>query len=308
MAVRQKQTVRSKAPALQSVHFSRFDGVNNLQERTDIKPTELAGAVNFDIDRDGYLWTAGEYTQLASGAGYHSVDASGLFVQSGNLMQITNLNPFSASLVRLGVGDRPMSYAAHNGATYYTNGAVIGYIQGGQSYGFDAPAEKYKAMPMPGQVISYFNGRLYVGRGSQIWITDALAFNSVDMRTGFKQFTSNILMLAPLDDGMFVFTEDRIYWMGGMGPESMTLREVSTVPALPGSFAYVDNRLFGKRINEKMMGKIIVFYLNNGDVCWGTDEGIFGNITARKYRGPIGARGAAVFISGTINKYLCSIT
>ncbi len=202
----------------------------------------------------------------------------------------------------LWVGDSPMSFVTHNGVVYYTNGTVIGYIKNGQGYNFDTPTAKYKSAPPPGQIIGYYNGALYICQKNVLWVTDTLAMNQVDMRNGYKQFPADITMFAPVDDGIFISTTEKVYWLGGLNPDKMYWREIYDKPVIKGAWTYVDSRLFGKRKLDFMQGKTIVMYTNGG-LCWGTNNGIFGNISARKYRGPSGMpRGAAIFVRGSINK------
>ncbi len=88
---RQTQTVRSKSAGLpQSVHFGKFDGIVNIQPRTDIKPTELAAALNIDLDRDGFPWQRPGMVKVSANF-THSLYSDGtncFCVQNGYLMTV----------------------------------------------------------------------------------------------------------------------------------------------------------------------------------------------------------------------------
>lgn len=301
---RQKQSLKATEPALQSIHYGKWDGITNAVLRTELKPTDLWAATNFDIDREGFLSTRDGYALQASGD-CHSLfaqDSICLMVMNGNLVQI---NPdLSLTIIRAGVGDNPMSYAFFQGKVYYTNGSVIAYIDNGVSKNFTVPTYKNKMLPIPGNMIAVYHGCLCIVVGDIVYVSDPLHFNSFDVIDGFVKFPLDITMFGPVDGGVWVSTTEKVYFCTGDDFLDSGRTSILTEPAIPGSMVYVDSRLFGTRSEYRQIGKMIVWMSASG-MCWGSNDKLFGLITQRKYIPPVGSKGAALFKQGSINQYLC---
>lgn len=312
---RQTQTTRARQSGPQSVHLGRFDGVNNVLPITDIKPTELSSCTNFDMDRAGRVSVRPGRAMFITGdwsAGV-SPDRS-VGVKDKNLVLI---NPDqTTAVICAGVGNNPMSFAAYNGYTYYTNKVIIGYVADGVSHNFVAPTDGFHIMVLPGQIIGFYKARMFVCRDNEMMFTEVGHFNQVEWDEkngifGVIAFPAEIIMWVAVDDGIFVSTTEKIYYLGGSpdptSPEGMTQREVADYPALPGAYCLVDSQLFGLRKEDHLYGKTVVMNTAQG-LCWGTNQGVFGNIAARKYVGPSGTRGAAIYRPGTINQVICVVS
>ena len=310
---RQRQTTRIAQPGAQSVHFGMFDGINNQVNHREVKPTQLYAALNVDLDPLGRPNVRPGRTKIVSAVKPHSLFSDGvtlLYVQGGTLKSL-DVKDNSSTVLRQNVGDNSMSYAAVNGMVFYTNGAVIGYVKDGADYTFQEPIEPYRSVPLPGQVIGYYRGSLYICRGNEIQITEVLQFNEVDTRYGLKVLPDPITMVAPVEDGIWFATEKNIYFVEGTDPDKMVLRNMASYGNVSGSFSYIDSRLFGHKDDDpaaqpiRLGGKLIIFPTTNG-LCWATNNGGFGNLTARKYAFPAFTRWASVFVQGSTNKFVCS--
>jgi len=133
----------------------------------------------------------------SSGSGIHSLWSNGnicLFVQGPDLKR---LNPdCTATTVLPGVGPARMVYVEVAGTVCLTNGTVIGYVREGAFTTFPDPGQKYKTPMIPGHLIEYFNGRLYVTRDNEIWFSDPMALGRTDERRNFKQLPSRVTLLC----------------------------------------------------------------------------------------------------------------
>lgn len=305
---RQKQSVRSREVGKpQSVVFSRFDGVNNSDPRDKLKPTELSAATNIDLDRLGYPSVRPGRTVVISGA-RHSLYSNGdtmFAVRAGDLVTVDVVDD-TETVLRRGVGDNPMSYDTDGTYTFYSNGSVIGNVVNGVDYSFYAPTRSQKTQPLPGQIVAWYNGSLYVCRDNEIWMSDPLLYNEVDMVNGIFPLPARITMFCPLDDGIFFSTTEKVYYADNGGLDAANLREISNYPNLTGAFTYVDSRLFGGRKTDSMYGRTIVFPTTAG-LAWATNGGVFGNITGRRYTLPTGNKGAGLFRTGNINQAVFTV-
>jgi hypothetical protein len=271
-----------------SLNWKAFKGINNRQRPEELKPEEMPVARNVDIDDAGRITRRDGYDDVATLVGdYHSLwsdDSLCLAVKSGNLYRING--DWSESLLRANVGDAAMSYVSVNGIVYYTNSSVISSIVFGVDTPFATPTVTFKIAPPPGQLINYFNGRLYIARGPVLWFTDAMAFGRVDTRTGFKQFPSNIVMIQPVDGGLFISDEQETHFMSGASPDKASLRAVEKA-AIPGSNTSIKGTLFSKEIQGTA-----AFFVTEDGICMGLSDGTVIPMTSSTYKLPTVKRGA----------------
>jgi len=273
-----------------SLTWKAFKGLNNRQRPEEMKPAELSVARNVDIDDAGRLTRRDGFDDIATLAGnYHSIwsdETICLAVKAGTLFRI-NTN-WTETALRVNVGDSNMSYVSVNGIVYYTNGTVIGYIEDGVDKAFTDPGMTFKAHPPPGQIITYFNGRLYIAKGPVLWFTDAMALGRVDTRTGFKQFPSDILMIRPVGGGLFISDTDETCFMSGASPDKASLHSVGKA-AIPGSDLSIQGSLFSKEIQGS-----VAFFTTEDGICMGLSDGTVIPITSQTYKLPSVKRGATI--------------
>jgi hypothetical protein len=214
-----------------------FRGKNNLADPARILPSGgasfLAECRDVDIDDEFMIHRRGGFgSPIFPGGGIHSLWSNGevcLFVQGGDLKRLNR--DYSALTVLPGSGPGRMVYVEVAGKVYLTNGTVIGYLQGGNFQFFPDPKQPYKSPMVPGHLIEYFNGRLYVARDNEIWFSDPMALMRTDRRRNFKQLPSRIALMSAVDDGIYVSDLERTYFMGGGDLGEAALIDKADYPA-----------------------------------------------------------------------------
>lgn len=98
--------------------------------------------------------------------------------------------------------------------------------------------------PLPGQCIATHKGRLWVATGSVVWFTSERSPHWLFPATGYYPFESAVTLLAPTEDGLYVATAARTYYLQGKDPNDMTQRLVSSVGAVRGSDTGIHADLF----------------------------------------------------------------
>lgn len=270
--------------------WGKFSGLNNAVRPEELGPTDLSAARNADIDRENRASRRKGYASLITG-NYHSLwaapDESICLAVKGGVLYRVNLDWTERGLLS-NVGDASMSYAYVNQAVYFTNGQVIGYVTGGAALEFADPAMHGKTKTFPGHLIAYFNGHLLIAKDNALFFTDALAFNRIDMRKGFKQVPSKIAAILPVDGGVYVSDQADTYFLAGVKPTAWTLRRVEG-GIIPGSGVVIDAKLH----KPDMQGKLALF-TTAGGVCMGTSDGQVIGLTHTRYRMPVAAKGAVL--------------
>ncbi len=275
-----------------------FQGINNQAPANKLIPvgekSVLASGMNIDIDNHGMPHLRGGYSAASYlGSGIHSLWGNGetcLFVEGQDLKLLNE--DFTATTIRAGVGESRMAYAETARRVYYTNSRVLGYVQGRAGHTFPAPSMTYK-IPIPaGHLIEWYNGRLYVARGKEVWASDPMYPGQTDSRKAFKQFGGRItLMRAIQNTGIYVSDSLKTYLMAGLDMNEFTLLQKADFPAIQGTDVKVDGSCIGQ---EGLSGEAAL-WLSPMGFCVGGEGGVFKCLTEFHYRPAGTGEGAAVF-------------
>ena len=235
--------------------------------------TEIAEAINVDIDDSGRISRRDGMTRIAAGV-FHSLfcDGGDCFValDSGGSTSIYKVGTNSALTgVRSG-----MTLASRIGwcqvgtKTYYGNGTENGYILAAASYPWAAqtyvgpPTTRTFSAPPVGTHFALLSSRLYVVRGNIVTYSEPLGYGLYDMARARLRFASNVKMFKPVAGGIFASDSEKTYFLEGLNPVEFTRRQVLDVPAHEYSEAigHIDGSLFG---------------LDNAGMCavWSCDKG-----------------------------------
>lgn len=224
-----------EAPA-ESVMFGQFAGLKNVVSRERLTLNELERAKNVDIDDAGQARRRRGYT-LAAPGNFHSLYTA----PSGRVFGVKDsvlcwIKP-DFSTVALGDGGfEPIAYHDLNGVIYFTSQDVSGKIMPdmtiqpwGQTGGEGVwrspvvnPTEtlgqisgKLLGKPPLANYLTYLNGRLYLAQDKTIWATELYMYDYVDKTKGFMQFESKITGISNGTDGLYVGTEEAVWFMSG---------------------------------------------------------------------------------------------
>ena len=133
---------------------------------------------------------------------------------------------------------------------------------------------------VPGHLIEYFNGRLYVARDNEIWFSDPMALMRTDRRRNFKQLPSRITLLSAVEDGIYVSDLERTYFMGGGDPGEAVLIDKADYPAIPHTAQKID----AARIGGLGLSGSAVLWASRMGICLGAAGGQFKNLTEEHFR------------------------
>jgi len=89
-----------------------------------------------------------------------------------------------------------------------------------------------------GQIVANLSGVFYVAYDNFIFYSDEFGYELFDLRR-FLPFEETITMLAPVQDGIWVGTVNKIYFINGLKPKDARLLEKSDYGVLPTSVSYI---------------------------------------------------------------------
>jgi len=292
--------------------FSHFTGMNNVDKafrlpivgtRMGYSLTDMETLENVDIDNQFILTTRQGSDLKLAGTDIHSLWSDGetcLFVDYDTLYRLEIDYTSTSVLSGLLPGAR-MSYAPWNDRIYLTNGSYIGYYKDSATALSD-PSITYKLPLPPGQRIAYYRGRLYVAKGSVLYISDALS-DHYDVRSGYRAFENDITMLIPVDNGLYV-ADGRTWFVPGTEPEEFQKMMVYDADVIP----FTDKNINGENIGDGSVGKMAIWVASDG-ICLGDNNGQVKNLTRVRYAmSTHGEGGAAVRKEDGLTHYITTLS
>jgi len=276
------------------IRLEKWRGKNNVDRAWEMAPEFLATNTNFDVTRAGTLRRRAGFTVTALTSGYKNLWSNSwiiLATHNSDLVRVyTDLS--GVSILRTQVGDGLMSYVEVNDKVVYSNGQVIGYIQGYTDYSFTAPTDSFKRAMIPGHLLEFYNNRIYIANENALFWTDVVSkrWGSIDARTNVRQLASRIRLLKAVDDGLYLSDENFIYFAGGTSPEKMTLLKVTNYPAIEGMVKKID----GSLLAEPIAGYCLAILGSKG-LLIASNGGNIKNVTEKYYEIGNGVYGTMLF-------------
>lgn len=312
------------APSDQPIAFGKFDGYTNVVKRERLGPRDLSRAVNIDLDDSGQAHRRRGRTLVASGS-YHSLfTANNSMVFGVKAGQLGIVRP-DYSFVDLGVtvgggysdGLDNLSYVQVKDDIYFSNPAASGIVRIYPSLNVSAwgPAQDFWYSPVvsptsnlppvggrlfgpppKASILTYYQGRIYLAAGHMVWATEHLLYQYVDKNRGYFQFEGKVNMLAAVMDGLYVGTDEGVWFLGGKRFEELVRERVMDSPVIPGSAVIIPAELanppqVGPGVDTPM--EVAVAFMTTRGFCVGEDGGKTTNLTEGKVFFPVAQRSQA---------------
>lgn len=283
-----------------TIEFGRFNGINNVSDPHDLDAKDLVEAPNIDIDNKGKAKRRTGYTKQFTPSGrLHSMwsnDRICLFVDGDTLKSLDTA--YNATTIRSNVSSLPMDYVDVNEVVYYTSASVNGYVKNGVDNAYVDSGLNYMEVPKKGQHIEFYNGRIYISQGHDLWYTVGYTFESalrIDMRNGVMPFKDEITMIKAVDDGLYVSIgaigdRSSVIFLTGQGPEDFIYKVVADYGAIEGTAIKPRSAFVGDGIE----GSTVIWASRKG-ICLGSNGGRFANLTAGRYEVTDNRYGAGYF-------------
>lgn len=294
----------------ESVTLQQFLGVKNTVAPERLKPGELEAAVNVDIDDEGQPRRRRGYTQVDAEPHHSLFTASWgtLGVRSGVLGRIEP--GYSFTPITAGVGDAPVAFLETAQFVFYSSVAASGKIRSDltvEPWGnADGPtwlspvvnptatlspiAGRLLGSPPTATAMVESGGRIYLAHENLIWATEMFAYDYVDRTRSFMQFEDRITGMGSVQDGFYVGTEAKTYFLtGSLG--QMRRVEVNPEGTLDGSMIDVAADLVRP---ESSVSRGAVLFMTKRGLCVGLDSGICYNMTQSRVTFPQAERVAAM--------------
>lgn len=301
-------------PTKPVIWFKSSTGLNNkidpvrAEYRTDTGIQELSIAENIDFDSTGRVYRRKGWETTVVASDCHSLFSAGgqcLVVSGTSLCSLDT--DFALDVLRTVTSDARMRYCQVGGSIYYSNGSQLGYVKNNASHTWEAPPDirgrdttrQYLDPPL-GTILAYHNGRLYIVQGNVLWFSEQYGVTLYDTTRNYFQFESDIRMVHPVKAGLWVSTENAIYFLAGTGPKDFLQTLAAPYPAIEGT----DVLITGTKLGDGSTQGTGILWLSTTGIHFGSDEGVLVNLTSRKLLLPDAIYGAGVVMG---NRYVVTL-
>lgn len=298
--------------------FTGTSGLNTKYDPARIKfdpkrgIDDLAACKNIDIDETGRLSRRKGYTEKTAAA-FHSIFCDGgecLFVSGVTLGRLLPDLETGVAVATVTYGAR-MRYAQMNNRIYYCNGYETGFVENGSNNAWEMgtyygpETDRQFSGPPIGTDIGYYNLRMYVAQGEVCWYSEPAGINLFDLEGNYWRTGSRILMIRPVRDGIFIGTENGVFFYFGPNPINAEVNKVTDDPPVQYSdckvygTAYVSKT--GKILIDQRSGNLAGVWEGSKGIYFGNPDGTLFNLIEDKVDYPAALTGAGVVYN---NQYI----
>jgi hypothetical protein len=234
-------------------------GVDQVSAETSLTSNPKTGQsaarriVNLDVTNNHTLIRRSGTTQVVAGE-CHSLwsppdSDTGYFVDGTTLYKL-----YEDQTDDLVIGLTPgfaVSYAQVADDVFWSNGVQSGILRGGlmnEAWEPDdttGPLGQTYMAQVKGSIVRHFAGRIYVADGRILWATEPMDYTRVDLMRGFMMLESEITLLEPVSNGIFVGTaSEGVRFLSGTDFKQMRLLNADSLTPVRGSGLSVDGAVF----------------------------------------------------------------
>jgi hypothetical protein len=317
--------------------LSGWDGLKNTLQPERLGNKDLVRAKNIVLDDSGQPSRRRGYTLKLPG-NVHSLFTSYQRIVLGVVnSELSIINPDYSyqSLAFIGTdpasGMSPLTYAQVGDQVYYMGEIDRGVVnipeRSWAPWGdpddlwlspvvnptetLPAIAGRLLKQPPHATDMTYYNGRLYLGRGPTLWATELYLYNFVDATSGYKLFEADITMIGAVTDGIYVGTKECLWFMSGPTFAEMKRAWALDAGVIPGSMVYMPGELANPPQVPLMAispGASGLMFMTTKGVCIGSDGGKVTNMTETKFIFPEAIGAAALYRQQDgVNQYIAAL-
>lgn len=272
---------------------------------------ELSEAVNVDIDQTGRVSRRRGLRRILRKSSPHSFwnirsQQACYFVADNTLYRMV---PGVIAGVKTGISNSPAYYCEVGNDVYFSNGTDLGILRDGETWEdweqtpYIGPnnTREYSGPPL-GSSMCHYNGRIYVAQGEFLLCSEPFNYGCFDLGRNFLPISgSQIIDLASVENGIYVSTNDGVYFLSGSDFLEMGNRKVADRPAVKGSMSMVESSM----VNPEIAGTGAVFCVQGMGIVFGTGDGQVRFLTRDRLDVPAAQYGFAAVNSGQNNEYIC---
>lgn len=284
----------------ESIAIGEFTGIKNTVSPERLLPGELELAVNIDIDDVGQVRRRRGYALKLPGV-VHSLWNTA----AGRVLGVVDnelgiVNPDYSFQAIAPASPNPVGFCEVGDTIFYSSADVSGKILSddtrvdwGSRDGSNrwlspvvrptdtlgAISGKLLGAPPQASIIDGWNGRIYMVDGKVAWATELFMFDYVDKTKNYLQFEAEITVWMSVDDGIYVGTEDGLYYLTGQFGQGMVRKRIAATPVVRGSGIRVPATLTKAGADRGNIEALAVMLMTEGGIMTCLPGGVVVNQT-----------------------------
>lgn len=273
-----------------------FIGMNNVTDPAylDITKGECELLVNVDPNNKGGFVTRKGYTQVSPIA-THSGWGNGIDAYYVSEAILYHFDGTTSTAITVLNSDSRVVFEQVNDVVAFWSVTDKGILRGRTLIPQEAPTGEFKIPSPYGHMVTYFNGRLYIANGSDLYCTDAFdpSLNKCDERRYLVfSLDSAITLLAFVDDGIYVGSSKEIAFLNGTDPygSGFKVERVSNYGAIPHTAV----KTTGSYVPASQLNGSVVIFTSEHGICVGGNSGNLVNLSLNVFSLPKAEGGCAV--------------
>lgn len=183
------------------------------------------------------------------------------------------------------LGHKLNVYLTHkDGKLPYLAGSTLNgtFEWGGKDSDLVLDCRTLDARPVPvGTITAFWRGRVLIADGNVLWACRAHTPHLHDHKD-FKQFSKPITMIQPVDDGIYVGTQEDLVWLGGDTWEGLGFRSTRRGPVVPGSGVQAPGSEV--KMGDGTGGGTAMVCIAGGEIVAGFSGGQTSSLTGNRYK------------------------
>lgn len=109
--------------------------------------------------------------------------------------------------------------------------AMSQYLLGARALGRISDTQ-YLSKMISGRIARQFKGRLLVAKSNILYFSEPLRYGVYSPRHGFVQFSHRIVMIEPVDGGVYVGTRKGVFFLAGTNPKEWVVKDTGGKPPI----------------------------------------------------------------------------
>ena len=275
--------------------------------------TDLAVAYNIDHDYTGRVSRRKGFEATGITSGSHSLYCDGgdaLVVIGTNLCLVASDLSSTRALATV-TENAPVDYAQVGDMIFWLNGHEKGFVRNQENHAwvkgtyYGPTSTRQLSDPPVGTLLCAYKGRMWIAQGTVLFFSDPYSLNAFNLAHGFFPFEGDeITMVRGVKAGMFVGTDDAVWFLEGNTPASFKPYKAARSGAFKGTAAYVDlSDLSPKEFLQNRTGEALVWTGPEG-VSIGMPDGQVFHLTKDKHAQIQATDGGSCVIDG---RYVCTL-
>ena len=192
-----------------------------------------------------------------------------------------------------------------DGSQCYLAGTTYGdaFTFTGANDTLQVPCATRDDRPAPaGRLLAFWRTRMLIARGRSLHASLPHRWQAFDLARDVKQFGSDITLVQPVDDGIYVGTVQGLAFLGGTAFDDLSYRMVATGPVALGSGCAVPGEYL--RLGDGRGQGAAMVCIVGGLLVGAFNGGVIAQLSQQRYRTTAQEVASAFRLAGDIPQYL----